>query len=449
MNFISKYILFLFPAVLMVGCGRTLEIPSRLEIGRVDSLTWEAVDNTRAYLLANPKDPSAWANLGMVLFDGGLAIEARKCFENAKYLAPNNPRYVYLLGWAFLPDGPGSALVHLQNAYRLSTRFDPDNPAPAIRLAETLRALGNDLEAKNILGDLQKRAGKHPVASLMLAEIATSQGDDKEALSILSEIPDVIFLTKRKRLLELVLRFGENSGLDYSKKMEEVRLLPQDSDWPDPYLLENKPEWLGLRGSFRLAEALEGKGRLDEAASLLQKIWDKTGDVRSQVGLVGCYIGMGKWEEAKRTIELQAQSPHNPVLWARYYLTYGDQLVTKGKEDQARRHFITGLKKLGYNYQEGDGLEALGLRCRLLWRLESWRELVEAASLYNDKNPFHRGAKVFLCLSRMRLNQTEDDCDLNILAKITNTEVFPETEQILRLIAKTVPNRSIQGKFQP
>lgn len=445
----SRNYFWLSLGMLTLGCGRTLEIPPGLEMGRVDPLTEEALEKSRTRLLDNIREPSAWASLGMVLVDGGQAKEARKCFENAKYLDSKNPRYIYLLGWSFLPDSPESALPHLQIAYQLSTRFDPDNPAPAIRLAETLRALGKDSEAKNILKDWQNISGKHPVASLMLAEIAASQGEDKEAKFILSEIPEVIYLAKRKQLLDLTLRFGDNPSQDYSKKMEEIRLLSQDPDWPDPYLLESRPEWLGFRGSFRLAEALEAKGRLAEAAPLLQKIWDKTGDVRSRVGLVGCFIGIGKWEDAKRLIEVQPHSPHNPVLWARYFLAFGDQLAGNGNGDQARQHFIKGLEKLGYNYPEADAIEALGLRCRLLWRLELWGELAEAAKLYLAKRPFHRGAKVFLCLSRLRLNQAGNDCEIKALAELDDPEVFPETGQILKFLANPVSGSTTQGKLKP
>jgi len=433
----------------MLGCGRTLDIPPSLETGKVDPLTEEALEKSRAILLTNPGKPASWANMGMVLFDSGQAIEARKCFENAIYLDPQNPRYIYLLGWSFLPDEPESALAHLTNAYQLSIRVDRDNPAPAIRLAETLRALGKDSEARKILQDWQTNSGKHPLADLMLAEIAASRGDDNEARSILDGIPGVIYLAKRMRYLDLTLGFGDKTDRDYSILMEEVRRLPQDPDWPDAYLLESKPDCLGFRGSFRLAEALEAKGRLAEAVPLLKKIWDKTEDARSRVGLVGCYIGMGKWDEAKRFIDIQPQSPHNPVLWARYFLAFGDQFAGNTNVEQARIQFINGLEKLEYNFNQVEAVEALGLKCRLLWRLESWRELSDSCKLYLARNPLHKGAKVFLCLSQFHLNQTRHDCDLKALFENNNHEAFPETTQILKFLVKMGLNPYRQSKIQP
>ena len=435
--------------MLFVGCGRPLEIPSKLEAGKVDPLTGEAVENSRSFLLANPRDPSAWANLGMVLADGGLLVEARNCFENAKYLDPLNPRYVYLLGWSFLPDNPESAKPILEKAFQLSSRFDPDNPGPPIRLAETLRFLGKDNEARKLLESWQLTSGKHPLAGLMIAEIAASQGDDREARSLIAEIPNVMYLNKRKRLLGLTLQFGEDPAREYSNSIEEVRHLPEDPEWPDPFLLAAQPEFLGFRGCFRLAEALESKGRLAEAAPLLQKIWIKTGDVRARVGLVRCFISMGKWEEAKSLIETRPVDVHNPVLWACFYLALGDQFAANGKPELARQNFISGLNELGKKYPEAEIIESLGLRCRLLWRLESWNELGETAKLFLVRQPLHQGAKVFLYLSQQRLQQSGEVINWNKFPDGKNLEVFPETGRILKSLVKTESSTTPKGPIQP
>ena len=155
----------------------------------MDPLTFEAVEWTRKTLVKHPRDPNAWANLGLVLVDSGQLIEARKCLENAAYLDPKNPRYPYLLGWSFLPGKPEIAVKYLQTALEQAAQSDPQNPAPYLRLAEALRLLGQDNDAINVLGSLETKTQKHPLGSLILAEIAFAKGNDLKAKTFCKKYP--------------------------------------------------------------------------------------------------------------------------------------------------------------------------------------------------------------------------------------------------------------------
>ena len=133
MSFLARYFGWIVFVGLM-GCGPVLEVPPLGDAGRMDPLTFEAVEWTRKTLVKHPRDPNAWANLGLVLVDSGQLIEARKCLENAAYLNPKNPRYPYLLGWSFLPGKPEIAVKYLQTVLEQAAQSDPQNPAPYLRL---------------------------------------------------------------------------------------------------------------------------------------------------------------------------------------------------------------------------------------------------------------------------------------------------------------------------
>ena len=443
MSFLARYFGWIV-FVSFMGCGPVLEVPPLGDAGRMDPLTFEAVEWTRKTLVKHPRDPNAWANLGLVLVDSGQLIEARKCLENAAYLDPKNPRYPYLLGWSFLPGKPEIAVKYLQTALEQAAQSDPQNPAPYLRLAEALRLLGQDNDAINVLGSLETKTQKHPLGSLILAEIAFAKGNDLEAKNLLQEVPEVAYLAKRRKLLLLLLTVDSYPTVIDGHSIEEIRHLPEDPDWPDPFLLTGKPEAMGLRGAFRLAVAMESKGRWPEAANLLQKIWTTNGDGRARIGLVSALIALARWEDAKKLIEADSSNPLNPLLWARWYLAHGDQLVAMEKGEDARVEFTEGLARLGSRFPEFRSVEGLGLRCRLLWRLEDWLGLKEASQCYLEKVPHHLGSMAFLCLSKRQLGQSGKNCDIRTLREIKYPDPFPETEKVLDLLDKPLAPKTSQ-----
>ncbi len=428
------------------GCGPSLKVPPSMDPGLVDPLTFGAVERTRAALIKNPGDPVAWANLGLVLVDAGQLDEARKCLSNASFLDSKNPRYPYLLGWSFLPAKPELAIKPLHTALDLAAQSDPQNPAPYLRLAEALRLVGKDEDAIKVLLAQESQVQKHPLESLMLAEMAYTQGQDIEAKNHFQEIPDVGYLTKRRTLLFLLLSAEQNPSVKESQAIEDFRHIPEDPDWPDPFLLMGKPDALGLRGSFRLAVAMENKGRWAEAANILENIWTTNGDGRARLGLVHALIALGRWDEAKKRIDADAQNPFNPLLWARWYLAHGDHLVATGREKDARGDFAEGLAKLGSRFPEFRSLEGLGIRCRLLYRLEDWKGLKEASKSYGEKMPKHLGALAFLSLSNRHLQQMDMGFDIRSLRELKYPEQFPETKIVLDLLDKTPVQKPSQRK---
>lgn len=134
---------------------------------------WEAGDiagmeeDLRQILRTDPNNAEALNALGYTLADlnlPGRLQEAFKLIERAYEANPDNPAVLDSMGWVYFRLGkPEEALPWLESAY---TQL-PDQEVAA-HLAEVLKALGRDEEARQLIQQIMQRTDRHPLIDELL-----------------------------------------------------------------------------------------------------------------------------------------------------------------------------------------------------------------------------------------------------------------------------------------
>src|SRR5204862_4645185 len=125
----------------------TAPAPPAVSYADVDPAVAGAIEAARRQVWWTPHSAAAWGRLGMLLRAHGVRPEANRCFARAEQLAPDDPRWPYLQGYALRLDDPEAAARHLQRAVALCGTT-PDGPA--LTLAEVSARQGrlDDAEAQ-------------------------------------------------------------------------------------------------------------------------------------------------------------------------------------------------------------------------------------------------------------------------------------------------------------
>src|SRR5437899_13003373 len=111
----------------------TAPAPPEVSYADVDPAVAGAIEAARREVWWKPHSAAAWGRLGLLLRAHGVRPEANRCFARAEQLAPDDPRWPYLQGYALRLDDPEAAVGHLQRAVALCGTT-PDGPA--LTLAE-------------------------------------------------------------------------------------------------------------------------------------------------------------------------------------------------------------------------------------------------------------------------------------------------------------------------
>src|SRR5262249_8559366 len=125
--------------------------PPEVALGGVDPAIRESIESARAKVLQEPRSAETWGLLGKLLRAPEFNDAAAVCFAQAEKLQPNNVRWPYLQGEAFVMERPEAALPYLRRAVEIGDQTEPDNLVPRLRLAEALMAVGMHDEAETCL----------------------------------------------------------------------------------------------------------------------------------------------------------------------------------------------------------------------------------------------------------------------------------------------------------
>ncbi|MCA8863362.1 tetratricopeptide repeat protein [Halomonas sp. SBBP1] len=135
----------------------------RWEAGNISGME----QDLRQILRTDPNNAEALNALGYTLADlnlPGRLQEAFELIERAYEADPNNPAVLDSMGWVYFRLGePEEALPWLESAY---TQL-PDQEVAA-HLAEVLKALGRDDEARQLIQQIMQRTNQHPLIDELL-----------------------------------------------------------------------------------------------------------------------------------------------------------------------------------------------------------------------------------------------------------------------------------------
>jgi tetratricopeptide (TPR) repeat protein len=250
--------------------GPTATLPELpvLALDGVDPEVAKTLADARAAVQRAPRSVKAWAQLAMLLDAHQFEAEALTCYEAAALLDPYDPYLPYLHACLLLTGpNPDKALPILERSIRLAP---PDWPAPRLRLADQLLALGRlDDAAKEydqvLAGNRNNNGGKFG-----LAQVAVARQQYQAALPYLEALAGDPHLRKRASALKTMVheRLGNRQEADEERR--RFAGLADDTPPPDVYsqVLQLRT---GLRGRIAQANRLRHQGKAAEALSLIQE----------------------------------------------------------------------------------------------------------------------------------------------------------------------------------
>lgn len=128
--------------------------------------------------LAPATEAEAFGDLGLVYVLYDFPEAARACFDNARALAPDDYRWHYLLGYAWLLRGdPAVASKHFEAALELRSDFVP----AMLRLGRAQLELGDGKAARRWFEDALAADASSPAALEGLGKLAAAEGEPAAA----------------------------------------------------------------------------------------------------------------------------------------------------------------------------------------------------------------------------------------------------------------------------
>ena len=149
-----------------------IDIPQPADFGLVEEKRLlKAVETAQKAVQNAPDDAKAWGQLGHVYLSHRWEVPAIACYRRANTLAPDEFRWLYLLGRLATRREPEAAVRYLNRALALNSRYAPAR----LYLASALRILGKFDEARQHLENAKDLQPDNPFSELWLGEIAFAQ----------------------------------------------------------------------------------------------------------------------------------------------------------------------------------------------------------------------------------------------------------------------------------
>jgi len=328
--------------------------PPAVPAGVDDEAVVEALNVERAKVLADPRSPKAWGDLGHSFFANDLTGEACRCFEQAERLEPEKAAWPYLQGLIRQRSDPDFARERFERALTLATARD-EASAVRVTLADHHRERGEIDVAKRWVTEELGRNPSSPQARYMLGAIELQFGEAAAAIERLKPLLDVPMLQANVRhlLAEAYRRTG-----DY--KRAEAHTTPGQAElpaarWPNPFLATVQSRVAGRTNTMNHAAALMQAGQIEEALKLLQNNSVMYPDVQTHSTYATALVQLERWEQAESVAQLaiecdpeRAESHH---LRGRIQYELAERLASRdsdGARDRyrsAKKSFETALTR--------------------------------------------------------------------------------------------------------
>ena len=249
-------------------------LPS-LQTQGLDPMVVAAVEEAQEAVRSAPRSGAAWGKLGQILYVHGLDRPAVDCFARAAQFAPDDPRWPYLHGRAIKRENGDAALPLLRRAADLC---QGNPPAPSLLLAELLLERGDLAQAQAQIDLALRRDPSSPRALLDRARLQIALGKWQEAQRDLEEsirrAPNV--KVSHLLLANVYARAGDAAAAQ--REAPRARTLPEQPDWPDPFLQELADLAIGRSALLQRAQRLLAQGHPKQAVVALEAAAAQYGD---------------------------------------------------------------------------------------------------------------------------------------------------------------------------
>ncbi len=242
--------------------------PPVVDTSGLDRDVAEAIEAARREVVASPRSARAWGKLGMIFVAHDFRGEGNACFAEAERLDPRDPRWPYLQGVTLEFGAPEEALPKLRRAVELAG----NEPAPRLRLAETLLTVGQLDEAETLFRFVHQDDPENARALLGLGRVASARGETANSIALLRQAAASPYARKAAHVL-LAQAYGRLPGKEREAENERelIARLPADPGWPDPYVEEALAVQGGKKARVERANRLRHQGRVREALALMHE----------------------------------------------------------------------------------------------------------------------------------------------------------------------------------
>ena len=149
-----------------------VNIPQPADLGLVEEKRLlKAVETAQKAVRNSPDNAELWGQLGHVYFSHRWEVPAIACYRRANTLAPDEFRWLYLLGRLTTRRDPVAAVEYLNRALTLNDAYAPAH----LYLASALRISGKFDKARQHLENAKNLQPDNPFSELWLGEIAFAQ----------------------------------------------------------------------------------------------------------------------------------------------------------------------------------------------------------------------------------------------------------------------------------
>ncbi len=304
-------------AVVVLVAVHLWPAPARLEppapdLTNIDHAVRASVEQAQQDVRQAPDSAEAWGRLGMILSNQVFAKEALTCFLQAEAFDPDNPAWPYRQALVLYAEDPASALPKLERAVALCGNR-PDRPR--LRLAELYLQLGRAADAQREFEALLQQQSGHPRANLGRARIHF-QAEDWTACRARLQPALKHPLTRNAALrlsAELYQRQGDTQAA--ARDLAAALALPDDPDWPDPFLAEAARHLVGEWALNQKIAYFLDRQRFREARTLLEElVGDYPQSAQGWMQLGWCQLNLHQYtagEQALHTaLKLAPASAH-------------------------------------------------------------------------------------------------------------------------------------------
>jgi len=253
-----------------------------------DPVVAGVVEAARTKVLGHPTDGAAWGLLGETLLANGWEAPSRECFAEAGRLDTHDPRWPYLEGVSLLLRDPVAAIPCWQRAAEC-----PGNDVRALtsrlRWAEVLLENSRQVEAENVLRDLQDRYPDNLRVHFDLGLLAAARNDPTTAIGHFQKCVESRH-AQQKACTHLSAMYAAQGKMveagEYARRAEK---LPPDPAWPDPIMDECYSHVVGRQGLFLQAEKQYQQGNVRQAVEIFNdviRMYPDEGRAYAKLGMI-------------------------------------------------------------------------------------------------------------------------------------------------------------------
>jgi tetratricopeptide (TPR) repeat protein len=241
--------------------------PPEVRLENVDSAIVDVIEKARSQVRETPRSGDAWGKLATILGLHDFATEADFCFAQAERFAPKEARWPYLRGLMKSGENPEAAVA----SFRRAAKLCGDLATPHLRYGEALVERGQLKEASEEFETVLKREPANARALLGMGRVALANGKLEESRGFLEKSISNAPTIKASHILLATVeqRLGRPEIAD--KLQARAATLPEQPEWPDPFLVEANRLRAGKVAAANFAEELLRKGRVSETVDLMQR----------------------------------------------------------------------------------------------------------------------------------------------------------------------------------